>query len=157
MTYVKLAHFHCSLYCHRTLESLSSYTSKKMIYFFASQLWEKDASRDIKQAISAVQPTLCPLRCVTDSVHCVISRPDFSTSIISLFAHDEPFAIHHDCSCARQPTHWPDAYSLWLSSDVRWLRRITFSQKHVELNSFDGFPVLSQKLLQVCGEVSGKR
>lgn len=88
MTDVKLTCLYNNHLCHLTPETWKSYGGGKKQYwaefhFWASRLWEKDVGvtsnqiSDTERAIKLVQPTLCPLSCVTDRLPRVISRPEW--------------------------------------------------------------------------------
>lgn len=71
--------------------------------------------------------TLSTLECDWQSATCYQQArvPDFSASIISLFAHDELFGIHHEWGWVlsvweKKKAHSGQPLTPWLSSNVRW-------------------------------------
>lgn len=134
-------------------------------HFWTSQLWQKhigvpsNQKSDIKQAIKMVQPTCCPLCCVTDSLHCVISRPDCLWLLRFYYlplCTWWPFGIHHESGWVlsvwtkkneKKNTHsgQPDFVVIF---KCQMVKHITVRLKHVEQNSFRGLHLLIQQLSQ---------
>lgn len=136
---VKLAYHYNSHLGHLTPESWCSYRGEKTIVgnisFLGSQLWEKDVGITSNPKIrSSRQSKQYNLRFVHSAVWLTVytmlsvglSASDFSASIISLFAQDEPFGIHHEWGWElsvwkkKIKKYSGQPLTLWLSSNVRW-------------------------------------
>lgn len=97
--------------------------------------------------------TLSTLECDWQSALCYQQArvPDFSASIISLFAHDKAFRhpswVRLSALCLREKkiTLRPATYSVVIFK-CQMVKHITVGLKHVEQNSFEGLHVLIQQL-----------
>ena len=159
MTDVKLTCLYNNHLCHLTPETWKSYGGGKKQYwaefhFWASRLWEKDVGvtsnqiSDTERAIKLVQPTLCPLSCVTDRLPRVISRPEwlrllgfYYLPLCTWRAVGHPSWVRLRALCLKRQgekkTHRPATYSVVIFRR-QMVERITVSLKHVEQNSFGG-------------------
>ncbi len=173
--YWRMSNLYNSHLCHVTLESWCSYKGGKKQYRVAFHPRPVSCERktsvlhQIKNQISSRQSKEYNLRFVYSAVWltvCImlsagLSACDFWASIISLFAHDEPFGIHHEWGWVlsvlkkkkkKKKKLRPATYSVVIFK-CQMVKYITVRLKHVEQNSSGGLHFLIQQLSQRFSDV----